>query len=178
MLRGQASVCLEGSEYWRGLSALAARYPQYQGMALEGNPSIRIECQSSRHWGDFSDYTSPSVEVVGLHLVRTVERTPAAHVTTEHRAGVSSGLVSRLRLGADGMIEQPVESHDEAGMPDEGGRILRYPLAALEDGLYVAESVGNANRVRRTYFEVLGARVTRVFDDPRRAARELRRLGG
>ena len=55
--------------------------------------------------------------------------------------------------------------------------MLRYPLADLEDGLYVAESVGPANAVTHTYFEVFAARVTRIFDDRRRALRELKRQG-
>lgn len=178
MLRGHATAGTGGSDYWRALSALTARYPQYRGVALEGNALIRIQCDSATHWGDFGAEAGGAAETLGLHLVRTVERIPAAHVTTEHRAGVSSGGVSRLRLTLDGAVEEPVESQDETGMPDEGGRMLRYPLSELEDGMYVAESVGPANTQRHTYFEVLGARVTRLFDDKRRAVRELRRLGG
>jgi hypothetical protein len=145
-------------------------------MALEGNALIRVQCQSASHWGDFAGTSLAGVDPVGLHLVRTVERIAAAHITTEHRAGVCSGAVSRLRLTSDGAVEQPVESHDETGMPDEGGRMLRYPLADLEEGIYVAESVGPGNTPRQTYFEVFGGRVTRLFDDRRRATRELRRL--
>ena len=177
MLRGRATVCPEGSEYWRALSALTSRYPQYRGMALEGNPMVRIQCETVHHWGNFDEPATSATEPAGLHLVRTVERIPAPHVTTEHRAGVSSGGVRRLCLTAGGVLEEPVESHDEAAMPDEGGRMLRYLLAELEDGVYLAESVGAADAARQTYFEVLGARVTRVFGDKRRAIRELRRQG-
>jgi len=74
------------------------------------------------------------------------------------------------------MVEEPVESSDEAAMPDEGGRMLRYPLDHLGDGLYVADSVGPANTLRRTYFEVADGRVGRLFGDRRRALRELRHL--
>lgn len=181
MLRGRAELWRGGSEYWRALSALTERYPQYRGMTLEGNAMIRIECETATYWGNFDGPTTGTVsgatELLGLHLVRTVERIPAPHVTTEHRTGVSSGGLSRLRPVADGAAETPVESQDEVATPDEGGRMLRYPLASLEDGIYVAESVGAANAVRHVYFEVFGARVTRLFDDRRRALRELRRQG-
>lgn len=175
VLRGHATICPEGSEYWRALSALTERYPQYRSMALDADPMIRIHCETARHQGDFDSLATDTAEAVGLHLVRTVGRIPAPHVTTEHRIGVSSGAVGRLRLTAGGVIEEPIESHDEAATPDGGGRMLRYPLANLEDGIYVAESVGAANAARRTYFEVRGARVTRLFEDMRRATRELRR---
>jgi PPOX class probable F420-dependent enzyme len=177
MLRGRAAICPQDAEYWRALSALTKRYPQYRGMALEGNPLIRIECDRATYWGNFEvpPPVAGEAEVVGLHLVRGLERVAAPHVTTEHRAGVSSGGVSRLRPAGDGASEEPVESQDEAAMPDEGGRMLRYPLADLEDGFYVAESVGAASAVTHTYFEVRGARVTRIFGDRRRALRELKR---
>lgn len=184
MLRGRACVSGDDGDYWRALGALTARYPQYRHIALAGNPMVRIECEAVRYWGRLdAEEQQPEraavaiIDAMGLHLVRTVERIAAAHVTTEHRAGLSSGAVSRLRLSGADAREEPVESEDEAAMPDEGGRMLRYSLAALDDGIYVAESVGPANTLRQTYFEVFEARVTRVFDDRRRAVRELRRQG-
>ena len=113
----------------------------------------------------------------GLNLVRGVERIDVPHVTTEYRAGVSAGVVSRMRGEAEASAPsyEPVESHDETAMPDEGGRVLRYRLQDLEDGVYAAESVGSGGRRQLTYFEVSAARVARIFSGERAAARELRR---
>ena len=113
----------------------------------------------------------------GLNLVRGVERTDSPHVTTEYRAGLSTGAVSRLRHGAAGLERVALESHDEAPMPDEGGRMLRYRIADLEDGVYAAESVGAGGRLQVSYFEITAARIGRVFAGERKAAQELRRLG-
>ena len=55
MLHGRATVGNDDGDYWRALGALTARYPQYRGMALEGNPMIRIDCQTVRHWGHLDE---------------------------------------------------------------------------------------------------------------------------
>jgi PPOX class probable F420-dependent enzyme len=175
MLRGDAAVCADSGEFWEGLAALTARYPQYRNMNIDGRPMIRVRCEAVTQWGQLEERSDAGGEALGLHLVRTVERISPAHVTTEHRAGLSSGGLSRLRANGDGALEEPVESHDEAAMPDEGGRMLRYLLAELDDGLYVAESMGAGTTLSHTYFEVVGGRVARLFDDRRRALRELRR---
>ena len=78
-------------------------------------------------------------------------------------------------LSGDGLRRLPMESHDETAMPDEGGRMLRYRIEDLEDGIYAAESVGPAEAVRTTYFEVTEAAVRRIFESERRATQELRR---
>ena len=80
-----------------------------------------------------------------------------------------------LVLSGDGLRRLPMESHDETAMPDEGGRMLRYRIEDLEDGIYAAESVGPAEAVRTTYFEVTEAAVRRIFESERRATQELRR---
>lgn len=114
-------------------------------------------------------------DVQGLNLVRAVERIPAGHVTTEYRAGLATGQVTRLLPSGAGVARLPVEAQDEAAMPDEGGRMLRYALADLDDGVYAADSVGPSATSRTTYFEVTGGSVRRVFDSERRALQELRR---
>lgn len=111
----------------------------------------------------------------GLNLVRAVDRIDAAHVTTEYRAGLATGQVTRLLPSGSGIAHIVCEPQDETAMPDEGGRMLRYSLADLEDGVYMADSVGPSATSRVTYFEVTGGSVRRVFDGERRALQELRR---
>ena len=118
------------------------------------------------------------METPGLNLVRTVDRITAAHVITEHRAGLATGQLARLRQGPGGVQRVAMESQDETAAPDGGGRLLRYPLADLEDGVYAAESVGAAGAARVTYFEVWGGSVRRIFERERQALQELRRRAG
>ncbi|MFN8584495.1 MAG: hypothetical protein U0446_12600 [Dehalococcoidia bacterium] len=176
LLRGAAAPCANEAEFAAAMSALATRYPDWHVAPAEGVPLLRLRIQHAETWGRLEAPAEAGSDTAGLQLVRTVERIAAPHITTEHRTGVSSGGVARLRRAGDDMVEEPVESFDEAAMPDEGGRMLRYPLDHLDDGLYVADSVGPANTLRRTFFEVIDGRVGRLFDDRRRALRELRHL--
>ena len=116
-----------------------------------------------------------NLDVAGLNLVRAVQRIAAPHVTTEYRAGLSTGLLTRVHYGPAGLRHVPVESQDETATADDGGRMLRYTLDDLADGTYAAESVGNSGGADTTYFEVEGGLVTRVYDSERRALQELRR---
>src|SRR5262249_45611150 len=142
MLRGAAATLSDGDEYARALGALRDKYPQYRTHALEGRPLIRVTPSEVMQWGALAEDAADSPQDAGLNLVRAVQRVPAAHIPTESRAGLASGFLARLRHADDGARRVIVESEDEAPMPDEGGRMLRYSLAALEDGVYAAESVG------------------------------------
>ena len=51
LVRGRAEVLPEGREKPTALAALRARYPQYEGMALEGRPLIRIKPVRVIAWG-------------------------------------------------------------------------------------------------------------------------------
>lgn len=176
VIHGRAAPCANEAEFAAAMTALATRYPDWPVAPPEGVPLLRVRLERTEAWGRLEAPAEAAADTAGLQLVRTVERIAAPHVTTEHRTGVSSGAVARLRRAGDEMVEEPVESFDEAAMPDEGGRMLRYPLDHLDDGLYVADSVGPANTLRRTFFEVIDGRVGRLFDDRRRALRELRHL--
>lgn len=173
--RGRAIVLDGGDEHARALAALRDRYPQYRNRALADRIVLRIDFAEVRHWGLREDGLLDGVETRGLHLVRTEQRVAAPHITTEYRAGVSTGALSLLVPGPDGARRVPMESHDETAMPDEGGRMLRYRIEDLEDGIYAAESVGPAETVRTTYFEIAEAAVRRIFESERRATQELRR---
>jgi len=172
---GRAVVLDGGDEHARALAALRDRYPQYRSRPLADRLVLRIEPSEVRHWGLREDDLLDGVETRGLNLVRTEQRIAAPHVTTEYRAGVSTGGLSLLVLDGDGLRRLPMESHDETAMPDEGGRMLRYRIEDLEDGIYAAESVGPAEAARTTYFEVTEAAVRRIFESERRATQELRR---
>ncbi|MEZ4554414.1 MAG: pyridoxamine 5'-phosphate oxidase family protein [Dehalococcoidia bacterium] len=176
VIRAHAAPCATEAEFLAAMSALGTRYPDWSVAPAEGAPLLRLRIERLEAWGRLEAPGAGSADTAGLQLVRTVERISAPHVTTEHRAGVSSGAIARLRRAGDDMVEEPIESFDEAAMPDEGGRMLRYPLDHLDDGLYVADSVGPANTLRRTFFEVVDGRIGRLFDDRRRALRELRHL--
>jgi PPOX class probable F420-dependent enzyme len=52
MLRGPAEILTEGAEHDRAQALLRARYPQYQGMALDGLPVIAIRIERVTSWGD------------------------------------------------------------------------------------------------------------------------------
>ena len=174
-VRGRALVLRSGEEHEWGLTLLRDRYPQYRAHTLSTLPVLRVEPTDVRSRGLRADPVAESADDAGLNLVRTMQRIPASHVTTEYRAGLSTGMLMRLRYAPEGARRSPTESQDEAAMPDEGGRMLRFNLADLEDGIYAAESIGAANIARTTYFEVEGGRVGRVFDGERRALQELRR---
>lgn len=185
-VRGYVTVLRAGEEHEHALAALRDRYSQYRAHALATLPVLRIEATEVRTRGlrldpllgaDQAAHSDgeEAVDGAGLNLVRTMQRITASHVATEYRAGLSTGLLTRLRYTQSGARGTPMESQDEAAMPDEGGRMLRFSLLDLDDGIYAAESVGAANAARTTYFEVEGGRVGRVFDGERRAVQELRR---
>jgi PPOX class probable F420-dependent enzyme len=178
-LRGQASLLEAGAEHEGGLAALRARYPGYRSLTA-GRLVIRIEPLTARTWGALGALPSrrelasaaldaPAGDARGLNLVRQRARIAAAHVATEYRAGIASGRLARLHAGTAGAERVRVEPDDEAATPDEGGRMLRYALATLADGVYVAESTGPANIAATTFFEVAGGVVTRLFESERRA---------
>lgn len=173
--RGRASILDGGDDHGHALGALRDRYPQYRTRPVSERLVIRIEPAEVRHWGLREDDLLDGVETRGLNLVRTEQRIAAPHITTEYRAGVSTGALSLLVLSGDGLRRLPMESNDETAMPDEGGRMLRYRIDDLEDGIYAADSVGPADALRTTYFEVTEAAVRRVFESERRATQELRR---
>jgi PPOX class probable F420-dependent enzyme len=50
MLRGPAEVIAAGPEQARAVSALRARYPQYQSMALDDRPVIRLSIERVTSW--------------------------------------------------------------------------------------------------------------------------------
>ena len=54
MLRGPAEILTEGAEHDRAQALLRARYPQYQGMALDTLPVIAIRIARVTSWGDLS----------------------------------------------------------------------------------------------------------------------------
>lgn len=185
-VRGQTTVLRVGGEHETALAALRDRYPRYRAHALATLPVLRIAATEVQARGlrldalagaDQATRTDEreTADGAGLNLVRTTQRIAASHVTTEYRAGLSTGLLTRLRYTQSGARHTPMESQDEAPMPDEGGRMLRFSLADLDDGIYAAESMGAATAAHTTYFEVVDGRVGRVFDGERRAVQELRR---
>lgn len=176
-LRGHATVLDGGDDHAEAIALLRERYPQYRLRPLTDRIVLRIDPSEVHHWGLREDDALDGVEVRGLNLVRGEQRTPAPHIITEYRAGLSTGALSLLIPTDDGMRRRAMESHDETAMPDEGGRMLRYRIDDLEDGLYAAESVGTAEAVHTTYFEVTEATVRRIFESERRALQELRRRG-
>jgi PPOX class probable F420-dependent enzyme len=174
-LRGHATVLDGGDEHAEALALLRERYPQYRLRPLTDRIVLRIDPSEVHHWGLREDDALDGVEARGLNLVRGEQRTPAPHIITEYRAGVSTGSLALLVPTDDGVRRRAMESYDETAMPDEGGRMLRYRIEDLEDGLYAAESVGTVETVRTTYFEITEAVVRRIFESERRALQELRR---
>ncbi len=114
----------------------------------------------------------------GLLLTRTVRHIDEpAIVVTEARAGVSTGDLHRLARTGRRVAEIAIEPGEETAAPEGGGRLLRWDVDDLDDGVYVAHSVGSDALDQTTYFEVVGGEVRRDFgNDRRRAERELRRL--
>jgi PPOX class probable F420-dependent enzyme len=49
-LRGPGELLLTGSEHSRALSALRAKYPQYESMSLERAPMIKITVEDAVSW--------------------------------------------------------------------------------------------------------------------------------
>lgn len=202
-LRGRASLLAIGAEHDRAIEALRARYPQYRALDGDERVVIRIEPGVTRRWGALGAGSAgarptsaaaarvaagvlpadvPEDEARGLNLVRQVVRIAGAHVATEFRAGVASGHLARLhssaQRGAASAQRVAVEPDDEVPTADEGGRMLRYALDGLADGVYVAESTGPANAVTVTYFELAGGSVGRLFPNERRALAALRHGAG
>lgn len=54
MIRGQADIIERGGDHLPAIAALRAKYPQYQAMALEDRPLIRISPERVTAWG-FAD---------------------------------------------------------------------------------------------------------------------------
>ena len=52
MVQGTASVIDSGADYKTALAALREKYEQYQSMALEGRPVIRVTVERVLSWGD------------------------------------------------------------------------------------------------------------------------------
>lgn len=77
----------------------------------------------------------------------------------------SFGARSDVRRGAE------CEPADEQAAPDGQGRLLRYELAAIPDGVFEAEAGPDGELA---YFEVTGGSVGREFDQ-RHAHAEVKR---
>lgn len=174
-LRGRAVVLDGGDEHAEAIAALRDRYPQYRLRSLADRLVLRIDPTEVHHWGLREDDVLDGVDARGLNLVRAEQRIAAPHIITEYRAGVSTGGLWLLVPTDHDVRRRPMESYDETAMPDEGGRMLRYRIEDLEDGLYAAESVGQAEAVHTSYFEVTSAAVRRIFESERRALQELKR---
>jgi PPOX class probable F420-dependent enzyme len=54
LVRGRAVVLEGGEEHARALASLRERYTQYETMALESRPVIRITAERVSSWGDLS----------------------------------------------------------------------------------------------------------------------------
>ena len=112
----------------------------------------------------------------GLLLARTVRHIDEPAIVTEARSGVSEGDLHRLAITGRRVAQIAVESSSETAAPEGGGRRRRWDAHELEDGVYVARSVGANALEEITYFEIVGGEVRRHFGhDRRRAERELRR---
>ena len=93
-------------------------------------------------------------------------------IVTEARAGVSQGDLALLMPGAtEAAEEMKVEPQDGAGSPEPGGRMRRWRVGDLLDGVYVARSIGSGGVASMTFFEVVEAQVGRVFGNDRRKER-------
>lgn len=51
LLRGRAEILESGAEHGAAQAALAARYPQYRDMALDGLPVIAVRIARVARWG-------------------------------------------------------------------------------------------------------------------------------
>ena len=51
MIRGRAEIIERGGDHPAAITALRAKYPQYQAMALEDRPLIRISPERVNAWG-------------------------------------------------------------------------------------------------------------------------------
>jgi hypothetical protein len=113
----------------------------------------------------------------GLSLASgRAERIEAAHVITLARGGVRGRLWAVERVTAGSQVDLrrggELEPRDEQPTPSGDGRLLRYAIEDLPDGLFVAENTGGDDVV---YFEVVGGEVRRIFDGEQQVRRELRR---
>lgn len=112
----------------------------------------------------------------GLFLARNSSRTDAPYIVTEASTGVCDGRLYRLMPSMRQPVRVAIDSTDEQASPTGEGRWIRYDVRALDDGVYVAASIGPADVPIETYFTVEGGEVRRDFgSDRRRAERELRR---
>ncbi len=115
--------------------------------------------------------------MAGLLLLRTRRVIEKPVIVTEARAGVSPGDLALLVPGAtEAAEEMKVEPQDETASAEPSGRMRRWRVGDLVDGIYVARSVGSGGVASRTFFEVMDAEVRQVFgNDRRQAEQELRR---
>ena len=114
----------------------------------------------------------------GLYLVRSNRRIDEDAIVVEARPGVSRGSLHRLVPGARRVGEIEVDADDAAGAPEPGGQLHRWEVSALDAGVYVARTVGEALAEIEVYFEITNAELRRDFGgDRRRAERELRKRG-
>ncbi len=112
----------------------------------------------------------------GLFLARSNSRTDAPYIVTEAYTGVSDGRLYRLRPSTRRPVRVSIESTDEQTAPSGDGRWIRYDVRELDEGIYVAESIGPDGVPIETFFLVEGGEVRRDFgSDEKRAERELRR---
>lgn len=111
----------------------------------------------------------------GLHLARTERRIDEPAVITEAIPGISDGSLHRLLPSARGTSELALESSDETSSPSGEGRWVRYDVRQLEDGVYMAASVGSAGEPTKTYFTVEVGEVRRLIGNDRRQAERLLR---
>ncbi len=98
-------------------------------------------------------------------------------IVTEARAGVSPGdLALLVPTVGSGVDEMKIEPRDETASLEPGGRMRRWRVGDLLDGVYVARSLGSGGVASTTFSEVVDAEVRRIFgNDRRKAERELRR---
>ena len=113
----------------------------------------------------------------GLSLATgRAERIDAAHVITLARDSVRGRLweVERVTTGTQVDMRRggEFEPRDEQSTPAGDGRLLRYAIEDLPDGLFVAENTGGDDVV---YFEVHGGEGRRIFNGEQQVRRELRR---
>lgn len=102
----------------------------------------------------------------GLWLARDLRATDTGCVTTELAPGIAKGWLARLAP------KQPGDQYDlrrefavasGSQRAHSGGALREYELAALADGIYEAETVGERQAQRRVYFLVRAQRVTLVY---------------
>ena len=117
--------------------------------------------------------------MVGLLLTRTRREIEHPVIVTEELPLVSTGDLSLLVADDDGIRKRAVEPMQEATSPmGTVSSWRRWLVRDLEDGVYVADSIGTGTLPTSTYFAVAGGEVRHIFGSDRgRAERELRRFG-